>query len=238
MKKALVPLVFVAGTLLSTSSAFAQSAADMWRSALTSAYQVKAASDQGNGRTESYACFDPGAQPDWERCQLTAVAGRDEPTGGYYYTPRTSRLNAYGTNSYLRSEIAIFDCQTPRYVLRPYLVSKQGRFSLQAVTVMLDGAAALQAPVKPQSVLQTSENYGYEEKAYLIADAKQIIALRKIAEGGKVAIRFTGVAGAMSVKPQDAAKFSRDVADALAIYDALSAAITPELQQACLAANQ
>ncbi len=233
MKTALIPLAFA--TLLSASSTFAQNAADAWRGTLTSAYQVKGASDKGNGRTEAYACFDSGAKPEWERCQLVAIANRDTPTGMDYYTPRTSRLMAYGTSTFLRSEIAVLDCKKPLYVLYPYLVSKQRQFLLKAVSVMLNGKVVLQRPIQSQNVLQRSESYGHEEKAHFIADGEQIAALRKIAQGGKVSIRFTGEAGSMSVNPQDATMFSRDVTDALAIYDALSAAITPEAQQACLA---
>jgi len=128
------------------------------------------------------------------------------------------------------------DCKKPIYVLRPYYFSKQSQLALKQFVVVSDGKAKIEHKFAPNEVKQ-EDDFGYVETATVIADEHMLDALRQIAQGGKVSIRFSGGKGSASVPTRLTNEFSQDVADALAIYDKLNAAVAGAPLKSCAALN-
>lgn len=207
-----------------------------WAEALSSAYQESFRKDEGDAVTSSVACFDETVV-EGQDCKLIALVYHDAFREMRVYTPRQTHLSSYTPEPYLRSEIFLMDCKQPIYVLQPYYFSKSKALLLHTATVELEGKVVYERKIAAKNVHRKRASYGIEETADLIADEQAIAGLRQIAKGGKTVIRLTGDKGHAAVPQKEAKKFGLDVADALRIYDKLSAGVTPDVQKSCLAAK-
>lgn len=207
-----------------------------WSAALRSAFVESKVEPQGGGVTTSVACFDP-PEARGERCRKVAILETSTKKRGRIFTPRESRLARYGSPNYLRSEIVVFDCESPQYVLNPYYFSKTGWILMKRVAVEVGGKTLLDEPFNIKSVSRNISDPGVEESTSIVATEEVIAALRDVSKGGATSIRLIGDKGVARVSPEMASKFSVDVADALAIYDTLNAAVAGAPLQSCAESN-
>lgn len=232
-KKHIQWLSFLAIAAAACSSVAAEASSAL-ESALSSTYRKSNVRDEGDGVTSYVACFDTEVV-EAKGCDHVAFVYYDAPRNARFFTPPKTRLSRYRPEPYLGSAVFLLDCKKPFYLLQPYYFSKHNGLSMNQATVMFDGKVVYKKIFKTKNVESTRESYGVDELTDLIVDEQALAVLRKVAKGGKTKIRLDGEQGHAYVPQKEADKFGQDVTDALAIYDALSAAITPEVQKACMA---
>lgn len=202
-----------------------------WKAALESAYVARDLEDAGEGVQTFFACF--SGPFDGKKCETAAFGRRDGFNKTRFFTPVRSRMLQHGGTQFVASDIVVMDCGKPHYVLRPNYFSKRGWLFMNRVAVMVDGDVLLDLTMENDDVKRKNETWGVEERGLIIAHEKEIEALRKVAVGKTVVIRITGSEGYVLATKDANAGFPADVANALAIYDKLSAAVADKIPASC-----
>jgi hypothetical protein len=199
-----------------------------WLNSIEANYSLGETRQAGDGVTESIACFPAGTTD----CQAKSFFKFDAFRKLRHYTPLGAQLGAHA-HRYLQTYIALPDCKSPLYILRPKHFSSNGWLFLNRVAIMADNQIVLDHPIPHHEVEKEVYPGGVEEQAAFVVSNEQLNALRGMHTAAKISIRLTGEKGYSMVKPEDAAMFIKDTKAALTIYDTLTQAAERAMPSSC-----
>jgi len=195
-----------------------------WTEALESLYkQTKRKDGEKDGVTSSFAHFNNF--PDAAKRQPNAFAAekRDAFRKVRFYTPGVQ----LEIDTSLETYISLRDGKLPVLVMKPYYFGPNGWLFMNQVAVMADGEVVLEREFKNLEVDTDQLPGGVTERYDFKATPEDIEGLRKIRPDSKIVIRISGKKGYVTVDKFMTGQFRDNIQDALRMYDAMTAALSP-----------
>lgn len=222
----------IAASAASAPSAIAPAPTrDEWLKAVTDTFYAKGKPEtDDSGVTQYGACFDEQKGP---KCETFAMLKHDNFKKVFYFNPFLTYLQKRSlAMKYLGSYVALPECSSPQLVIAPMLYMDSWIF-LRQVAVMANDKLVLE--FKTPDVERETDRVasGVTEISYVIASAEQINALREIAGGANVIVRFTGDKGFITMKKDLVKNMQDELRTVLKAYDKLKAAAASKAGAEC-----
>jgi hypothetical protein len=197
-----------------------------WKAALLSTYEEAYVEDKGDGITEFIAKFQKDGK------LLLMFSKRDAFKKMRVYTCFDSSSLDSTIGGYIKSYVGVLDGNRASFVMQPTYFGKDGWLFMNKVAIMVDGEVVLEKEIPSSEVERDAESWGVNEVYTFLTDQEDIAALRKVSEKSAVSIRLTGTKGYVSANKDVVAKFKRDMACGLYVYDAINNALASHIPPA------
>ncbi|HYE71198.1 MAG TPA: hypothetical protein VD932_06730 [Aquabacterium sp.] len=198
-----------------------------WKKALASTYTEKPrpptkGEKLEDGVSEFVACFDTEPAVDG-KCKNLMFGKRDAFRKLTHFTPGGSMLQSIVRDPYLRTYIAVRDCQPANYFMAPQFWGESWIF-MNRLGVLVDGELVLDRDFESARVERDTHGRGVFEQHHFIATDAERTAMDKLLTAKQLAVRLTGTKGYVPVDRKDLPKLQEDARVMQLVFNKIEAA--------------